>query len=90
MEVLAKENEYALLLEQLRKHMEQVYHYGKILAEKYPADVCAIFAAQINKDAESAHTREMYREVCSHISLFAKAGYKAEVAKMRFLREEYG
>ncbi|MCL2009528.1 MAG: hypothetical protein FWG71_03140 [Synergistaceae bacterium] len=82
MEILAKEKEHALLLEQVKKHAEQICRYGELLAEKYPIDTCAIFTEQINKEAESAYGRDSYREVCSRVTCFAKAGYKAEAAKM--------
>jgi len=32
--------------------------------------------------AEAAHKREMYHNVCSHIDIFLKAGYTAEVKKL--------
>ena len=82
MEILAKEKEYALLLEQVIKHADYIFDYGEILAGKYPIDTCAIFTEQINKEAEAAYGRESYRQICSLIICFAKAGYKAEAAKM--------
>jgi hypothetical protein len=82
MEILAKEKENDLLLEQVKKHAEEIYSYGKILAEKHPIDTRAIFTEQINKEAEDAYGRDSYKEVCSCIKCFAKAGYKAEAAKM--------
>ena len=74
--------ENALLLEQLKKHREQIYVYGKLLAEKYPADICTMFTEQINKDAQAAHSREIYNKVCSRISYFAESGYTAEAITM--------
>ena len=82
MKILEKEQEYALLLEQLKIHTEQVYSYGKTLAIEYPADVCAIFISQINSEAESAHKRGQYRDVSYHIAMFSKAGYKAEAMEL--------
>lgn len=82
MEILAKEKECALLLEQLKKHMEQVYQYGKILAVEYPIDVCQIFTDQINKEAKVAYSRETYRKVCLRILLFSEAGYKDAAIEM--------
>ena len=81
-EILAKEKEYALLLEQVKKHAEQIYRYGELLAEKYPIDICSIFAEQLNKEAGAAYGRESYRQVCSRIICFAEAGYKAEATEM--------
>ena len=82
MEILETEKEHALLLEQLKKHTNQIYHYGKFLAAKHQNDVCAIFIGQIKGEAEAAHKREMYRDVCSHIVMFSKAGYAAEAAEL--------
>ena len=82
MEILAKEKECDLLLEQVKKHTEQVYHYGKLLAEKYPLEICAVFTEQITKDAAAAYGRESYNKVCSRILCFAQAGYQAESIKM--------
>ena len=88
--ILEKEQEYALLLEQLKKHTEQVYNYGRTLAEEYPTDVCAIFISQINAESESAHKRGQYRDICSHIAMFSKVGYKAKVAELvKELTEKY-
>ena len=90
MKILEKEQEYALLLEQLKRHTEQIYSYGKTLAEGYPTDVCAIFISQINAESESAKKRGQYREVCSHIAMFSKAGYKAEAMELvKELKEKH-
>lgn len=80
--ILAKEKEYALLLKQVEKHKEEIFRYGKLLAEKHPVEVCALFAEQIKKEAETAYGREAYRGVCSHISCFSEAGYKAEASEI--------
>ena len=82
MEILEKENEYALLLEQLQKHPAQIYIYGKLLAEKYPVDIRAIFTEQITKEAERATKRESYNIVGSHIAYFAETGYNEEANDM--------
>ena len=79
MEILAKEEEYNLLLEQLQKNPEEIYQYGKILEGRYPTDICAIFIKAIKKQAMIAKKRSSYEHVCSNILQFAKTGYKAEV-----------
>jgi len=90
MEILAKEKEYELLLEQVKNHPEQIYRYGKLLAEKYASDICAVFTWQIRKEAEAALGREAYKIVCSHITYFAEASYNAEAAKLESdLKVEY-
>jgi hypothetical protein len=82
MEILATEKEYDLLLEQVKKHMDKVYLYGKLLAKKYPADVCEIFTEQISKEAETAYGRESYRKVCSRFQSFIEAGYKSDATEI--------
>lgn len=82
MEILAKEKEYALLLEQVKNHTEQIYLYGKLLAEKYRSDVCEIFTAKISSEAEKAYGRDEYQKVCVNISSFADAGYKSDAIEM--------
>ena len=90
MQILEKEQEHSLLLEQLKKHTYTVYQYGKILAPKYPTDICAIFTNQIKKEAEAAHKRDMYRDVCSHINIFSKVGYTAEAIELVMeLKDDY-
>jgi hypothetical protein len=82
MKILAKENEYALLLEEVKNHTEQIYQYGKLLSKKHLNPVRDVFVEQINKEAERANGRETYRIVCSRISRFAEAGYNAEAIAM--------
>lgn len=90
MEILEAEKEHTLLLEQLKKHTDQIYHYGKFLAANHKKDVYAIFIGKINGEAEAAHKREMYRDVCSHIVMFSKAGYAAEATELiGALRDKY-
>ena len=82
MEILSKEKEYALLLEQVEKHMNEIFRYGKLLAKEYPIEVRALFTEQIKKEAEAAYGREAYRHVCSRISCFSEAGYRTEAAEI--------
>lgn len=89
-EILAKEKELELLLEQVKKHPEQVYRYGKLLAGKYASDICTVFMGQIRKESQSAGGREAYKMVCSHIICFAEASYKTEAVVMKdSFKEEY-
>lgn len=82
MEILAEEQEIALLLEQVRVHTEQIYLYGKLLAEKYTDEVYELFTMQINNDAEAAYGRDAYRTVCSRILSFMEAGYGGKAIEM--------
>jgi hypothetical protein len=75
MSILNKENEFELLLEQLRLHPEQVYKYGIVLAIHFENDVRDIFLAKIESEAKAANTRDAYQKVSEHIRVFADAGY---------------
>ena len=78
MEILAKEGELVLLMEQVRQHPHSIYSYGEMLAQEYPAEIAALFVGEIRKNAEAAYGRESYRRVCSSMQVFSKAGYRDE------------
>jgi hypothetical protein len=75
MEVLAKESEFTLLLDQLKQHTREVFEYGELLSKVFSAEVLIIFKKQINKEAKAASKRSMYKSVCDSIIAFAKAGF---------------
>ena len=82
MEILAQENELALLMAQTEKHKVQIFRYGSNLAASYPAEVCAIFTEKLSEAAEKAYGRDDYQRVCAKIVLFHDAGYAAEAEAM--------
>jgi len=82
MTILKTENEYKLLLEQVRLHPETVYTYGATLAPNFKKEVREIFLTKINLEAEKAYGRESYQFVCNHIKLFGGAGYAADAADL--------
>ena len=75
MEVLHREHECDLLFEQIQAHPEEVYTYGKFLAEEYEGGVRSIFYTQIRLEAEKAYGRSAYQIVCGNLEVFAHAGY---------------
>ena len=90
MQILEKEREYALLLDQVKEHKAEIHNYGMLLTEKYPLEIWEIFSEQINKEADSASQRDMYRNVCLRIKRFAEAGYEAKaVGLIDDLRMKY-
>ena len=90
MKVLAKENEFSLLLDQLKKHTRAVFEYAELLAKEYPSEILVIFLQQINKEAEAATKRSMYKNVCDSITALAKAGYYADaIALTQDLKKAY-
>jgi len=75
MKVLRGECEFDLLFEQLQAHPEEVYAYGKFLAEEYEGGVRSIYYNQIRREAEKAYGRDSYQVVCRHIENFAQTGF---------------
>ena len=75
MKILRDEREFDLLFEQLQVHPEEVYAYGKFLAEEYEGGVRSIYYNQIRREAEKAYGRDSYQAVCRHIENFAQAGF---------------
>ena len=82
MEVLNSENEFALLLEQAKKHPEQIYLYGAALATQYRDKVRGVYLKLLKKEAEKAYGRSAYQVVCGHIENFAGAGYMPAAAAL--------
>jgi hypothetical protein len=75
MAILDKESELDLLMEQLRKHPEEVFSYGKSLSSAFNQEVCDLFVSQIAKSAGRASNRKDYASVCARIKMFAESGY---------------
>ena len=71
MEILSKENETALLIEQVRLHPETVFHYGGILAPQYGEEVYGLCTAAILEEAKQAGDRRAYQRVCGLIQSLA-------------------
>jgi hypothetical protein len=82
MSILQIEQEYELLLEQLKKHTDQIFSFGEYLVEMYPDDICTLFITQIKKEAETVNKRYLYHNVFTRIAKFSKLGYLAEAQEL--------
>jgi hypothetical protein len=74
MKILRKENEAALLLAEVQKKQSMIFEYGSYLAKTYPVEAYCMFWDEIKSQAEQAHNRTGYQEICAKILLLAKAG----------------
>jgi len=90
MEVLAQENETALLMEQVRLVPEAVFRYGSMLAPQYGEEVYSLCAGVIRQTAKRVQNRKDYKGLCDLLRLLVNFGGKTE-AQMLIgeLREAY-
>lgn len=91
MQILSKENELRLLLEQVKITGEElIFTYGKQLAQMYPKDVYAIYKEQISRLAAQAANRNQYGKVCDHMKdLYNIGGVDAVTELIAEFREIY-
>ncbi|MDR1482633.1 MAG: hypothetical protein LBI74_08420 [Synergistaceae bacterium] len=82
MHILSKENELALLLEQVQIKPDLIYDYGKQLAPAYPDEVETLFVKQIAGEADRAGDRKAYAQVCGKIKMFRTAGYDERAGRL--------
>ncbi|GHU79789.1 hypothetical protein AGMMS49992_32180 [Clostridia bacterium] len=82
MQVLSKENEFALLLEQVQSNPHNVYTYGAQLASQYSDAIYSIFITEIGKEAARANNRKDYAAVCGRIKTFRNAGFMEEAGTL--------
>lgn len=73
MQVLAVENETALLMAKVREHPNAVFRYGELLSKEYPDEIFRLCADVIRVQAHDAGDRKAYARVCKLI--FALASY---------------
>jgi hypothetical protein len=71
MHALNREGDWQTLMEQVRKHPEYVFTYGKALTALFPGEVKALCIGEIRETAEDANTRPKYRKVCKRIDRLA-------------------
>ena len=90
MYVLSKENETRKLLEEVKKHPNCVFDYGKQLAAEYPSETYAICLDEIRKRAAEADNRIKYRKVCGIIKkLYGFGGVAEADGVIAELKEKY-
>ena len=90
MDVLAQENEIALLMEQVRVHRDAAFLYGNILIPQYSEEIYDLCAAAIRREAERINNRKDYQMLCRRLcSLVDFGGAEAVQTLIRELRQAY-
>ena len=82
MALLAREGEKERLMEQVRRHPEMVFDYGKMLPPSNAGEVYDLCAAFIRENAAQASERKVYRDLCNKIRLLNEFGGKAEAQEL--------
>lgn len=78
MEILARENEVDLLMEQVRCYRDEVFHYGALLAPQYGKEVYSLCAGVIREVSKRPRDRKDYKRVCELLRALADFGGAAE------------
>lgn len=90
MDLLAKEGEADLLMEQLRLSPGSVFQYGAVLAPQYGEEVFHLCSAMIRRESENVGNRKEYQNLCAMIDSLAGFGAAAEARKLiGELRQRY-
>lgn len=82
MDLLHREGEAALLMEQVQLHPREVFRYGATLAPQYGAEVSLLCSTIIQEESEHVSNRKEYQRLCAMID--SMAGFYA-VAEARNL-----
>lgn len=90
MNLLAKEGEAALLMEQVRLSPGSVFQYGAALAPQYGEEIFDLCSAMIRRESENVGNRKDYQNLCAMLYFLADFGAAAEVRKLiGELRQRY-
>ncbi|MBW7874903.1 MAG: hypothetical protein H3C47_02815 [Candidatus Cloacimonetes bacterium] len=90
MEILSKEQELDILLEQVKSDPGQIFAYGKQLSVKFPQETYALCLDQIRMEAVEANTRPKYTTVCNKIKkLFEFKGVAEAQSIITELKAKY-
>ncbi len=90
MEILARENEADLLMEQVRYYQDEVFLYGALLAPRYGKEVYSLCACVIREVSKRLQNRKDYKRVCELLRMLADFGGTAEAkALIGELRQAY-
>lgn len=90
MEILSKEREMQLLINELRKHPSEIFTYGKQLSVKFPSDTYTLCLDEIRKQAAEADNRIKYKKVCGAIKkLFEFGGVNEAQIAIAELKSKY-
>jgi len=78
MEILARENEADLLMEQVRYYRDEVFHYGALLAPQYGKEVYGLCSGAIREVSKRLQNRKDYKRVCELLQLLVNFGGTVE------------
>lgn len=82
MELLEKEQETELLMEQLRLYPSYSFQYGALLAAQYGEEVFAMCEKRIREEMARAGNRKEYQSVCSLIKALDSFGGREAARKL--------
>ena len=90
MDILAEENELALLMEQVRVYRDAVFRHGAILAPQYGEEIYGLCAAAIRQAAKRINNRKDYQNLCGLLRSLVRFGGTGEAKKLiQELRQTY-
>lgn len=75
-EILKEENELQLLMNEIKKHPDDIFSYGNVLVKTYPEEVYQLCVQKIESDCAVARDRREYKKVCKLIVQLVKWGGK--------------
>ena len=78
MEILAEENEAALLMEQVRVNQDTVFQYGSILACQHGEEIYGMCSAAILRFSKQISNRKDYQRLCGLLRSLVKFGGTTE------------
>lgn len=78
MQLLRKENELDLLMDQIRRSPADVFSYGDILFADYSEDVVDLARAAVRRASAAASSRNQYRAVGERLERLSEFGAQAE------------
>ena len=90
MRILEKEQEWALLMMQLRGLPDYVYSFAESLVPQYAKEVYTMYTRKILIDTGDVSDRKGYRRVCSYImKLYALGGHQEAINVVETLKQNY-
>lgn len=88
--LLSIQGELSRLLSVVQANNHYIEHFGKQLAQEYPAETSSIYKNYILSEAAAATDRRKYKEVCKLIKSYSLIGAKEEVTHLiQHLIEKY-
>ena len=90
MDILAEENELALLMEQVRVYRDAVFQHGAVLAPRYGEEIYGLCAAAIRQVAKRIDNRKDYQRLCGLLRSLVRFGGIGEAQELiQELRQAY-